>query len=239
MIGGCARRRMLRDRTDLTPEQEKVLREVIDSEPADLWSFEPPSLGLFPPLEYRLAPVIDTDRALRRRTPLRAVRREFRKKVGELGVPTVLPRQPLDIISVAPSAGFADNGEDRDADFGQDQRAIAGHGGEQSTGERRGNATSCSHHYADLWSGRRDPERLRKNYRRPRCMTPRPRAPQEGVNDDNSWDRRDWQCRFSRVWTQAQPGPRGVFSPSARSCLSAPWSSIGERRCVRQTLERR
>jgi hypothetical protein len=113
--------------------------------------------------------------------------------------------------SVAPSAGFADTGEDRDADFGQDQRAIAGHGGEQSTGERRGNATSCSHHYADLWSGRRDPERLRKNYRRPRCMTPRPRAPQEGVNDDNSWDRRDWQCRFSRVWTQAQPGPRRVF----------------------------
>ena len=39
MIGGCARRRMLRDRTDLTPEQEKVLREVIDSEPADLWKF--------------------------------------------------------------------------------------------------------------------------------------------------------------------------------------------------------
>ena len=38
MIGGCARRRMLRDRTDLTPEQEKGLREVIDNEPADLWS---------------------------------------------------------------------------------------------------------------------------------------------------------------------------------------------------------
>ena len=32
--------RMLRDsRTDLTPEQEKVLREVIDTEPADLWKF--------------------------------------------------------------------------------------------------------------------------------------------------------------------------------------------------------
>jgi hypothetical protein len=38
MIGGCARRRILRDRTDLTPEQEKGLREVIDDEPADLWS---------------------------------------------------------------------------------------------------------------------------------------------------------------------------------------------------------
>ena len=38
MIGGCARRRMLRDRTDLTPEQEKRLREVIENEPADLWS---------------------------------------------------------------------------------------------------------------------------------------------------------------------------------------------------------
>jgi hypothetical protein len=38
MIGGCARRRMLRDRTDLTAEQEKGLREVIDNEPADLWS---------------------------------------------------------------------------------------------------------------------------------------------------------------------------------------------------------
>ena len=39
MIGGCARRRMLRDRTDRPLEQEKVLREVIDSEPADLWKF--------------------------------------------------------------------------------------------------------------------------------------------------------------------------------------------------------
>jgi hypothetical protein len=29
---------MLRDRTDLTPEQEEGLREVIDNEPADLWS---------------------------------------------------------------------------------------------------------------------------------------------------------------------------------------------------------
>jgi hypothetical protein len=38
MIGGSARRGMLRDRTDLTPEQEKGLREVIDKEPADLWS---------------------------------------------------------------------------------------------------------------------------------------------------------------------------------------------------------
>lgn len=38
MIGGCARRRILRDRTDLTPEQEQGLREVIDNEPADLWS---------------------------------------------------------------------------------------------------------------------------------------------------------------------------------------------------------
>ena len=37
MIGGCARRRMLRDRTDLTPEQEEGLREVIDNERADLW----------------------------------------------------------------------------------------------------------------------------------------------------------------------------------------------------------
>jgi hypothetical protein len=38
MIGGCARRRMLRDRTDLTPEQTKLLQDVIDNERADLWS---------------------------------------------------------------------------------------------------------------------------------------------------------------------------------------------------------
>ena len=38
MISGCARRRILRDRTDLTPEQEKLLQDVIDNEPADLWS---------------------------------------------------------------------------------------------------------------------------------------------------------------------------------------------------------
>ena len=38
MISGCARRRILRDRTDLTTEQEKGLQEMIDSERADLWS---------------------------------------------------------------------------------------------------------------------------------------------------------------------------------------------------------
>jgi hypothetical protein len=38
MISGCARRRILRDRTDLTTEQEKRLQEMIDSERADLWS---------------------------------------------------------------------------------------------------------------------------------------------------------------------------------------------------------
>jgi hypothetical protein len=43
-----------------------------------------------------------------------------------------------------------------------------------------------------------------------------------GVNDDNSLARRDWQCRFRRVSTQARSGPRRVFSSFARSCLSAP-----------------
>ena len=37
MIGGCARRRMLRDRTDLTTEQQEGLREVIENEHPDLW----------------------------------------------------------------------------------------------------------------------------------------------------------------------------------------------------------
>ena len=50
-----------------------------------------------PPLEHRLAPVIDTDRA-----PLRAVCHERREQIGELGVPTVLPRQPLHVVPLAP-----------------------------------------------------------------------------------------------------------------------------------------
>jgi hypothetical protein len=37
MISGCARRRILRDRTDLTPKQEQELRAMIDNERADLW----------------------------------------------------------------------------------------------------------------------------------------------------------------------------------------------------------
>ena len=61
MIGGCARRRMLRDRTDLTPEQEKGLREVIDK--SLLTSGMSLHVPLPPPLEHRLAAAIGTDRA--------------------------------------------------------------------------------------------------------------------------------------------------------------------------------
>ena len=75
-----------------------------------------------PLLEHRLTPVIDTDRA-----PLGAVRHERRKQIGELGVPTVLPRQPLHVASLAPPAGFADNRENRDTDIGPEVCAIAGH----------------------------------------------------------------------------------------------------------------
>jgi hypothetical protein len=48
MIGGCARRRMLRDRTDLTPEQAKLLQGVIDNERPDLWR-DPPAAPEPPP----------------------------------------------------------------------------------------------------------------------------------------------------------------------------------------------
>jgi hypothetical protein len=37
MIGGCARRRMLRDRTDLTAKAVEELKALIDNERADLW----------------------------------------------------------------------------------------------------------------------------------------------------------------------------------------------------------
>jgi len=88
-----------------------------------------------PPLEHRLAPVIDTDRA-----PLGAIYHERREQIGELDVPTVLPRQPLDVVSLASPARFADDRQDRATDIGQCLRAIAGHDDEQSTRERSRNA---------------------------------------------------------------------------------------------------
>jgi hypothetical protein len=98
------------------------------------WRLWPCRLRLAP-LEHRLAPVIDTDRA-----PLRAVRHQRREQIGELGVPTILPHEPLDVVPLAPPARFADDREDRDADLRQDLRSIAGHDGGESTGERSGNA---------------------------------------------------------------------------------------------------
>jgi hypothetical protein len=77
-----------------------------------------------PPLEHSLTPVRDI-----RRTPLTAVRHKVSEQIGELGVPTVLPRQPLHIVPLAPPAGFADNRENRDTDIGQEVCAIAGHDG--------------------------------------------------------------------------------------------------------------
>jgi hypothetical protein len=74
-----------------------------------------------PPLEHRLAPVIDADR-----TPLRAVRHKRREQIGELGVPTVLPHEPLHVVPLASPARLADDRQDRDRDLGQDLRAIAG-----------------------------------------------------------------------------------------------------------------
>jgi hypothetical protein len=41
-------------------------------------------------------PVIDTERA-----PLRTVRHQRRQQIGELGVPTVLPHEPLDVLPLA------------------------------------------------------------------------------------------------------------------------------------------
>ena len=37
MISGCARRRMLSDRTDLTAKAVEELKALIDNERADLW----------------------------------------------------------------------------------------------------------------------------------------------------------------------------------------------------------
>jgi hypothetical protein len=70
--------------------------------------------GVTPPREHRLAPVIDADR-----TPLGAVLDERREQIGELGVPTVLARQRLDVVSLAPPAWLADDGQDRATDIGQ------------------------------------------------------------------------------------------------------------------------
>ena len=77
-----------------------------------------------PPLVHRLAPIIDAGR-----DPLRTIRHKRREQIGELGVPPVLPRQPLHVMPLPSPARFADNCEDRAADIGQGDCAIAGHGG--------------------------------------------------------------------------------------------------------------
>jgi hypothetical protein len=59
-----------------------------------------------------------------------------RAGIGELGVPTVLSRQPLNVVSLAPPARFADDRQDRATDLREGLHAIAGHDGEQHTGER-------------------------------------------------------------------------------------------------------
>ena len=48
------------------------------------------------------------------------IHHERREQIGELGVPTVLPHEPLDVVPLAPPARFADDREDRDTDLGQD-----------------------------------------------------------------------------------------------------------------------
>ena len=58
---------------------------------------------IIPLLEHRLAPVIDTDRM-----PLRAIRHERRKQIGELGVPAVLRDESLDLVPLPAVAWLAD-----------------------------------------------------------------------------------------------------------------------------------
>jgi hypothetical protein len=48
------------------------------------------------------------------------------KQIGELGVPTVLPRHPLDVVLLASPARFADDRQDSATDVGQGLSAIAG-----------------------------------------------------------------------------------------------------------------
>ena len=153
-------------------------------------SFEPPSLGLFPPLEYRLAPVIDTDRALRRRTPLRAVCREFRKKVGELGVPTVLPRQPLD--SVAPSAGSQTTvrtGTRTSDRISAPSRGMVASRVQENEDGTKPPALITTQIYEVVGE---TPAIYGKITKR-RVARRRDRVRRKRVNDDSSWDRRDWQ----------------------------------------------
>ena len=68
-------------------------------------------------------PIIDTHRA-----PFGAVRYKLSKQIGKLGVPTVLPHEPL----VRAAAWIAHNGKDRGGDIGQGDCAIAGHAGEST-----------------------------------------------------------------------------------------------------------
>jgi hypothetical protein len=63
------------------------------------------ALALFPPLIYRFASVIDTERAL-----LGAVRYNRRKQIGHLHVPAVLPLEALQVVLLAPPAWFTDHG---------------------------------------------------------------------------------------------------------------------------------
>ena len=54
-------------------------------------------------------------------------------------VTAMLRLEGLHVVSLAPFAGLADDGENRGADIGKSERAIAGHDPGESIAERRGN----------------------------------------------------------------------------------------------------
>jgi hypothetical protein len=56
----------------------------------------------------------------------------------------MLPHEPLDVVPLAPPARVTDNGEDRRADIGQSECAIAGHRGEYGRTKRELKAPSAS-----------------------------------------------------------------------------------------------
>ena len=64
---------------------------------------------------------LDSERAC-----LRTVRHKRRKQIGHLYVATLLLLEALHVVPVAPPARFADNGENRDTDIGQDVRGHRG-----------------------------------------------------------------------------------------------------------------
>jgi hypothetical protein len=88
------------------------------------------------PFEHRLAPIVDAGRAR-----LRAVGERL-KQIGQLGV-AMLFHEPRHIVGPATAARLADDRQRGVTKVGQDDRAVAGHGGTSSRTPGSSTSAGC------------------------------------------------------------------------------------------------